>query len=77
MRTYQTSVQRLKWRYLVIGDIRVPKTKIDLIKSLQSIPKIDFDVIEIGNVSDRRIVMNSLDRRLRNGSVSVILIQEK
>ena len=77
MRTYQTSVQRLKWRYLVIGDVRVPKTKIDLIKSLQTIPKMDFDVIEIGNVSDRRIVMNSLDRRLRNGSVSVILIQEK
>ena len=61
----------------MIGDVRVPKTKIDLIKSLQSIPKIDFDVIETKNQTDRRTVMNSLDRRLRNGSVSVILIQEK
>jgi hypothetical protein len=61
----------------MIGDVRVPKTKLELIKSIQSIQRLDFDVIETTNQSDRRTVITSLDKRLRSGSVSVILIQEK
>ena len=61
----------------MIGDVRVPKNKTDLIKAIQSIRKMDFEVMETANRTDRRTVIATLDRRLRTGSVSVILIQEK
>lgn len=61
----------------MIGDVRVPKTKLELIKSIQSIQRVDFDVIETTNQSDKRTVITYLDKRLHSGSVSVILIQEK
>ncbi len=61
----------------MIGDVRVPKNKTDLIKAIQSIRKMDFEVMETANQTDRRTVIATLDRRLRTGSVSVILIQEK
>lgn len=60
----------------MIGDVRKPKTKPDLIKSISSLPKIEFEVIEMGSQRDRQNVIRPLDRLVSKGPVSVIIIRE-
>jgi len=61
----------------MISDRRKPKTKYDLIKSIQSVQRMEFDVIEVGSIRDRPKVTTTVDRRVSRGPVSVIIIQEK
>jgi hypothetical protein len=61
----------------MLGKVQTPKTKQDLVKSIQSIPRMDFSVIEMGTQRDKQSVISSLDRMVSKGPVSVILIQEK
>jgi DNA helicase HerA-like ATPase len=61
----------------MIGETKLPKTKQDLLRSIQSIPRMDFEVIEAGSIKDKSSVIKSLDRRLSKAPVSIILIQEK
>jgi DNA helicase HerA-like ATPase len=61
----------------MIGETKLPKTKQDLLRSIQSIPRMDFEVIEAGSIKDKPSVIKSLDRRLSKAPVSIILIQEK
>ena len=62
---------------VMISDKRTPKTKQDLIRSIQSIPRIEFDVIEVGSMRDKRSVTKSLDRWVSKGPISVVIIQQK
>lgn len=61
----------------MISELRIPKTKADLVKSIQSIQRLDFEVIEIRNQRDTRSVLSPLNKRVSKGPVSVILVQEK
>ena len=61
----------------MLGKVQTPKTKQDLLKSIQAIPRMDFEVVEMGSQRDKQNVIRSLDRLVSKGPVSVILIQEK
>jgi hypothetical protein len=61
----------------MIGETKLPKNKTDLLRSIQSIPRMDFEVIEAGSIKDKSSVIKPLDRRLSKAPVSIILIQEK
>jgi len=61
----------------MIGEATQPKNKSELLRSIQSIPRMDFEVIEAGSIKDKESVIKSLDRRLSKAPVSIILIQEK
>ena len=74
---FPTSSLQTMWRlWRVIGDVRKPKTKPDLIKSISSLPKIEFEVIEMGSQRDKQNVIRPLDRMVSKGPVSVIIIRE-
>lgn len=61
----------------MISNVRIPKSKSDLIKSVQSIQRMEFEVIEIGSQRDIKSINTPLNRLVSKGPVSVILIQEK
>jgi hypothetical protein len=61
----------------MLGKVQTPKTKQDLVKSIQAIPRMEFEVIELTTARDKPNLTRTLDRRLSKGSLSVILIQEK
>ena len=69
--------KRISEIIVMISDRRKPKTKYDLIKSIQSVQRMEFDVIEVGSIRDRPKVTTTVDRRVSRGPVSVIIIQEK
>jgi hypothetical protein len=61
----------------MLGKVQTPKTKQDLVKSIQSIQRMEFEVIEMGSQRDKQNVIRSLDKIVSKGPISVILIQEK
>ena len=61
----------------MLGKVQTPKTKQDLVKSIQAIPRMEFEVIKLTTARDKPNLTRTLDRRLSKGSLSVILIQEK
>lgn len=61
----------------MLGKVQTPKTKQDLLKSIQAIPRMEFEVIEMGSPRDKQNVIRPLDKMVSKGPVSVILIQEK
>lgn len=60
----------------MIGDVRLPKNKSDLVKSIQSIARMEFEVVEMGSQRDKQNVIRPLDRMVSKGPVSVIIIRE-
>ena len=61
----------------MLGKVQTPKTKQDLVKSIQAIPRMEFEVIDMGSQRDKQNVIRSLDKMVSKGPISVILIQEK
>ena len=61
----------------MLGKVQTPKTKQDLVKSIQAIPRMEFEVIEMNSQRDKQNVIRSLDKMVSKGPISVILIQEK
>lgn len=59
----------------MIGEVRPPRSKTDLMKSIQSIPRMEFEVIEMGTQRDKPSVVRSLDRMVSKGPVSVIVLR--
>jgi len=60
----------------MIGNLQAPKNKTDLVKSIQAIPRMDFEVVEMGSQRDKQNVIRPLDRMVSKGPVSVIIIRE-
>jgi hypothetical protein len=60
----------------MLGKVQTPKTKQDLLKSIQAIPRMEFEVIEMGTQRDKQNVIRSLDKMVSKGPVSVIIIRE-
>ena len=61
----------------MISDLKPPKTKNDLVKSIQTVPRMGFEVIEVKSYKDKPKVHRSLDKMVSRGPVSVIIVQEK
>ena len=61
----------------MLGKVQTPKTKQDLVKSIQAIPRMEFEVIVMGSPRDKQNVIRPLDKMVSKGPVSVTLIQEK
>lgn len=60
----------------MIGNLQAPKNKTDLVKSIQAITRMDFEVVEMGSQRDKQNVIRPLDRMVSKGPVSVIIIRE-
>lgn len=61
----------------MIGSLRPPLTKQELVSSIQSTHVLRFAASEIGSVQEKLLVMKSLDRSISMGPVSGIIMQEK
>ena len=61
----------------MIGKTTQPKTKQDLVKSIQGINRMDFEVIEMASQRDKAELNRNLDRFIQKAPISVILIKEK
>lgn len=61
----------------MINEVNTPKTKMDLIKRLNSLKNIKFKIIE--PISRREInnVRSEVDRFMGNESISIIMIRDK
>ena len=59
----------------MIGDYKKPKTKQELIRSLQNIQKLDFEVIELSSSKDKSQVTRFIDKHIPKEPISVILIK--
>jgi len=60
----------------MLGKVQTPKTKQELLKSIQSIARMEFEVVEMGSQRDKQNVIRPLDRMVSKGPVSVIIIRE-
>lgn len=59
----------------MIGEIKKPKTQQELIRSLQTKSKFEFEVIEVTSTSDRSKVTGLIDKMRTKGPVSVIVVR--
>ena len=60
----------------MISNTQPPKTKTELIRSLQS-KNFDFTVEEIATPTDRQKLTSKIDASIRKSPVSVIIIKDK
>jgi hypothetical protein len=60
----------------MLSSIKQPKTKRDLVKSIQDLPNnIKFDVLEVSSSSDKQKVQRNVDTYLRKGGLTLVLIE--
>jgi len=60
----------------MLSSIQQPKTKRDLVKSVQDLPNnIKFDVVEVSSSTDKQKVQRSIDTYLRKGGLTLVLIE--
>lgn len=60
----------------MLSSIKQPKTKRDLVKSIQDLPNnIKFDVLEASSSSDKQKVQRNVDTYLRKGGLTLVLIE--
>ena len=60
----------------MLASIKQPKTKRDLVKSIQDLPNnIKFDVLEVSSSSDKQKVQRNVDTYLRKGGLTLVLIE--
>jgi len=60
----------------MLSKLIAPKTKSELIKSLQSIPNPKIQVVDVFSRSDKQIVSQQFDKMIVNGHFSIIFIKE-
>ena len=61
---------------MMLSSIKQPKTKRDLVKSIQDLPNnIKFDVLEVSSSSDKQKVQRNVDTYLRKGGLTLVLIE--
>lgn len=61
----------------MIGKTTQPKNKSELLRSIQDIRSMDFEVIEMASKQSKADLNRTLDRFIQKAPVSVILIKEK
>ena len=60
----------------MLGKITTPKTKSELLKSIQTLKNPNITVIEVLNKSYRKDVIQHVDKVLSRGKFSIIFIKE-
>jgi len=60
----------------MLGTVTTPKSKSELIKSIQSISNPKFEVIDVFNRSDKQKLNQHFDKMIVKGHFSIILIKE-
>ena len=60
----------------MLGKITTPKTKSELLKSIQTLKNPNITVIEVLNKSYRKDVIQHVDKVLSRGQFSIIFIKE-
>ena len=61
----------------MIGKTTQPKNKSELLRSIQDIRSMDFEVIEMASKQSKADLNRTLDRFIQKAPISVILIKEK
>ena len=61
----------------MINEVNTPKTKMDLIKRLNSLKNIKFKIIEPITRREINTVRTEVDRFMGNETISVIMIKDK
>ena len=61
---------------VMLSKITTPKTKSELIKSLQSLRHPQIKVIEVMDQGDKSKVSSTFDRMISKGNFTIILIRE-
>jgi hypothetical protein len=61
----------------MINEVNTPKTKMDLIKRLNSLKNIKFKIIEPITRREINSVRTEVDRFMGNETISVIMIKDK
>ena len=61
----------------MIGKTTQPKNKSELLRSIQDIRSMDFEVIEVVSKQGKAELNRPLDRFIQKSPISVILIKEK
>ena len=61
----------------MIGKTTQPKSKSELLRSIQDIRSMDFEVIEMASKQNKAKLNRTLDRFIQKAPISVILIKEK
>ena len=60
----------------MIGEVKLPRNKQSLIKSIQSLKNPKIEVIEVTQRSDRSKLIQAFDRNISKGSFSVVFVTE-
>ena len=60
----------------MLGKITTPKTKSELLKSIQTLKNPNITVIEVLNKAYRKDVIQHVDKVLSRGQFSIIFIKE-
>jgi|TARA_B110000503_G_C7030552_1_gene363806 hypothetical protein len=53
------------------------RSKGELVRSINQVKNIEFEVIEVLGTDQKREVISMLDKLIRKGAVSVIFVREK
>ena len=61
----------------MLSKLKPPSTKIELIKSIQSLKQPEIEVMEVLDKGDKSKLTQLFDRKVNRGNFSIIFIREK
>lgn len=61
----------------MLSKIKTPSTKIELIKSIQSLKQPEIEVMEVLDRGDKSKLTQLFDRKVSRGNFSIIFIRDK
>lgn len=62
---------------MILSEVKIPKTKSDLVKRINSIKKLDFKVIDGIRKGDVYKSKNEMERFIGNDEITIIMLKIK